>query len=612
MNMRTAVLALCLAGATLPAWAADEAPAPPRAGKVEIMPLSEIRPGMKGTVWSVFQGTEPEPSPVEIIGRWKDVWGPKEDVILARLGGAAARNNVAGGMSGSPVYIDGKLIGAVALRVGQFTTEAICGITPIELMLEVNELDRSRPDDENTPGQPAAVRKAAIPGDLLGQPAGAQPFLVPIESPVALSGFTGDAFRQFAPSFGQLGITAVQTGGAGSAIQKNTPAPGWQHALNPGETVAGVLVDGDMSVTGLGTVTYNDGRRVLAFGHALFNLGPVDIPMSKGEVLLTLASPLQANKIANATEIVGALRQDRYSGIMGELGAESAMVSVSLKVRSFGAQENALREKDFHFNVFLHQKWTPFLMMLTMYNSLSQLNELADESTYRLTGRVELNGQPGIALSTMMASGVSPQPAPMALATWWADRFNRLYMNNVQTPGLKGVDVTVDVLPERRVAVIENAWVAQPDVRAGDDVAVKALLRPYRGEPLVREFNVHIPATLSAGDHRILLSDADTLNRMQAAAGAADRFMNMPETVSLLNQERSNNKLYVSLAESSPTAYFDDKTLPSLPPSALNVMQAGRTSNRQLVTSPETITEQMALPFDSVVSGSYSLRIHVR
>ena len=172
--------------------------------------------------------------------------------------------------------------------------------------------------------------------------------------------------------------------------------------------------------------------------------------------------------------------------------------------------------------------------------------------------------------------------------------------------------VTVDLLPERRVATIESAWVANADVQAGDQVPVKVFLRPYRGEPIEREFKVKLPDGLSKGDHRILLSDADTVNRMQNIAGVVNHYIDLPETVSLINQERSNNKLYVSLVNASPTAYYDDKTLPSLPSSVLNVMQAGRATNRPLVTSPETATEQMALPFDYVVSGSYSLKLHVK
>ncbi|HMD71165.1 MAG TPA: hypothetical protein VKF41_07460 [Bryobacteraceae bacterium] len=615
MNIRNAAVLLGFAAVALPVYAADASQPRPLAGKVEIMRLSEIKPGMKGTAWTVFQGTEAEPVPVEIVGLMKNAWGPRQDIILAKLGGKATRTNVAGGMSGSPVYIGGKLIGAVALRLSVFSPDAVCGITPIELMLEINDYDRSRPEDARTPDKlQASGREVSVPGELLGQAvaAGVSPMMVPIEAPLVFSGFTENTLREFGPMFQQLGVAAAQGGGAGTALHTNQPAAGWEHSLNPGETVAGVLVDGDMSVTGLGTVTYNDGKRVLAFGHSFFNLGPVDMPMSKGEVLMTLSSSYQPNKVANATDIVGSLHQDRHSGIMGVLGARSDMIPVTMKVRSLDAAEAVRSEKDFHFNIFVQQKWTPYLMMLTLYNSISGLNEFVDEATYRLNGKVELTGQRNVSLSTMQASGDMPMPAPLMLAGWFGDKLNRLYLNNVNPPDVTRVSVTVDLLPERRVAAIENAWVANPEVQAGDEVPVRVFLRPYRGEPLQREFKVKIPAGLAKGDHRILLSDADTVNRMQNIAGTMNRFIDLPGTVSLLNQERTNNKLYVSLVEASPTAYYDDKTLPSLPASVLNVMQAGRASNRSLFTSPETATEQMALPFDYVVSGSYSLRIHVK
>jgi hypothetical protein len=602
----------------IPLFATDPPPARPKAGPVEIMKLNDIKPGMKATAWTVFQGTVPEPVPVEIVGRLRNQNGPNQDIIVGKMLGKAKVTNVAGGMSGSPVYIDGKLIGAVALRMSTFSPDAICGITPIELMLEINDLDKSRPEDAHTPDKTRTHSSpVSIGPDLLGDLAAGlgtplpSAMMVPIESPLMLTGFSDSSLREFGPMFQQMGVNAVQ-GGAANDIHSNKPAPGWEHSLNPGESIAGVLVDGDMAVTGLGTVTYNDGKRVLGFGHPFFNLGPVDIPMSKGEVVMTLASAYQPNKMANATEIVGALHQDRYTGIMGVLGAESSMIPVSVKVRSLDDKSNLTSEKSFHFNVFVHQKWTPYLMMLTLYNSLSQLNEFADEATYRLTGKVEMAGAPPISLSTMAANGEMPTPAPLLMASWWGNMFNRLYLNNVNTPDVKSVNVTVDLLPERRVAAIDSAWVADPEVRAGDTVPVKVFLRPYRGERIERDFTVKIPDGLARGDHRILLSDADTVNRMQNMAGSANRYLDLPQIVSLFNQERSNNKLYISVVESVPTAYFDDKTLPSLPASVLNVMGSGKASSRSLVTSPETATEQMALAFDYMVTGSYSLRIHVK
>lgn len=612
MNLRTAATLIGIVAAAVPALAGEPPLSRPKAGKVEIMPLREVKAGMKGTAWTVFQGSEPESIPIEIIGLSKNMWGPNQDVILGKMGGKAARTNVAAGMSGSPVYINGKLVGAVALRLSVFSPDAICGITPIELMLEINDFDKSRPEDARTPEKLQARSRPAEPGV---QVAGSGPdfqTLVPIDSPLALSGITDAALREFGPMFQGMGIHAVQAGGGGSSVHTNKPAPGWERSLNPGDSVAGLLVDGDMSATVFGTVTYNDGKRVLAFGHPMFNLGPIDMPMSKSDVVTVLASSYQPSKMANATDVVGSLRQDRHSGIMGVLGATTEMIPVTMKVRSLDGKESVRGQKEFHFNVFVHQKWTPYLMMLTLYNSISGLNDFVDEATYRLNGKVELNGTHNIALSTMAASGDMPMPAPMALAGWFGDKFNRLYLNNVNVPNVKSVSVTVDLIPDRRVATIENAWAANSEVQAGEEVPVKVFLRPYRGELIQREFKVKIPDGLARGDHRILLSDADTVNRMQNMAGYVNRFMDLPETVSLINQERTNNKLYVSLVQPSPTAYYDDKTLPSLPSSVLNVMQAGRAPNRGLVTSPETASEQMALPFDYLVTGSYSLRIHVK
>jgi hypothetical protein len=595
MNIPIAALLIGFAATALPA--AETPPARPKSGKVEIMPLGEVRQGMKGTAWTVFQGTEPEPVPVEIVGISRNMWGPRQDIILGKMGGKAARTNVAKGMSGSPVYINGKLIGAVSLGLSQFSPDAICGITPIELMLEISGSDQSRPAAARTPGK-------AVSMDPMES-------LVPIESPLVFSGMSGDTLRDFSSVFQQMGVHAVQ-GTGGVLTHGSKPVAGWEHALNPGDSVATVLVDGDMGISAFGTVTYNDGKRVLAFGHPLFNLGPVDMPLAKSEVVLTLASQFQPSKMANATEIVGALRQDRHSGIMGELGATSPMIPVTLKVRSLDAKEAVVSEKDFHFNVFVHQKWTPTLMMLTLYNSISNLNDFADETTYRLNGKVEMNGPRNIGLATMQAASDMPVPAPMALALWLGDKFNRLYLNNVNTPDVKGVTLSLDLLPERRVAAIETGWVANTEVQAGDDLPVKVSVRPYRGEAIQREVVVKIPAGLAKGDHRILLSDADTLNRMQNAAGFMNRFIDVPQAVSLLNQERTNNRLYVSLVKASPTAYYDDKTMPNMPSSVLNVIQSGRASNRAMVTTPETASEQTSIAFDYMITGSYSLRVHVK
>jgi len=590
--------ALVLGSLVVSAVAGTPPPERPKSGKPAIFKESDLKPGMKGYAWTVFSGTEPEPVPIEILGIEKNMWGPSQDVIVARMGGQAARTNVAGGMSGSPVYIDGKLVGAVALRLSVFSPDAICGITPIELMLEVNGMDKSRPSDARIPGASSGSKVNA--GSL-----------IPIETPLSFSGFSSRAIQEFAPAFENLGMTTV-AGGSSSTLREAKPAPGWQNSLQPGDAVSVALVSGDMSVSGMCTVTYNYDNHILACGHAFFNLGAVDMPMAKTDVLTTLASSYQPNKMGNATEIVGALRQDRHSAILGELGATAAVVPVNVHVRSLDENSKVQSEKDLSFSVFVQQKWTPYLMMLTLFNSISGLNEFADESTYRLSGEIELEGQPNLNLSTMQAPGELPVPAPMLLATWWGERFNRLFLNPVETPRLKAVNATIDLLPDRRIATVETGWIAESEAQAGSVVTGKAFLRPYRGDRIERDFSVKLPAGLAKGEYQILLSDADTLNRFQSAAGMAARFIDIPQTVSLLNQERSNNNLYISLVENKPTVYYEDKSLPNLPPSVINVMQTGRSASRHLPSSGESVMEQGSIPFDLVVNGSYSLKITVK
>jgi hypothetical protein len=599
-----AVLLLCTAGSGVPAHSA----APP------ILKVAEIKPGMQGLALTVFSGAQPEEIPVEILGVLNNALGPRQHLILAKLGGKAVRTNVAGGMSGSPVYIDGKLAGAIGFRMSVFSPDAICGITPIEQMLEIDDFDQSRPSDARVPEQSPEKIAISVPAGLLDHAsAGASRglFLTPIETPITFSGFQEAALREFAPFFQQNGI-AVAQGGASASLRETKLASDWREALKPGEAVSGVLVSGDMSMTVMGTVTYNDGKKVLAFGHPFLKLGPVSMPMARSEVIMTLASAFQPNKFGNATTIVGSFRQDRQSGVLGVLGEESEMIPVRLRIRTFGQSDVLVKEKDLNFRVFVHQRWTPFLMMVTLFNGVSGLNDFADESTYRLSGDLELEGDQKVSLSTMFAPSEIPVPTPMLLAGWWGEKFNRLFLNAVQTPKLKSVNATLDLLPQRRVATIESAWVADNEVEPGSEIPVKVYLRPYRGERIEKLVTVRVPAGSPQGNYRILISDADTLNRLQTAAAVANRFIDLPQTVSLLNQERSNTKMYVSLVQARPTVYYDDKTMPSLPGSVANVMQNGRAGSRAFVTSPETAMEQMAVPFDMQISGSASLRIAVR
>lgn len=591
---------------------------PPKAGPVELYPEVDLKPGMKAIAWTVFQGSKPEPVPIEIIGLWRNAWGPKQDIIVAKMTGKAQRTNVAGGMSGSPVYIDGKLVGAVSLRLSTFSPDSICGITPIGLMLEVKDYDKSRPSDAKTPDklQRAAAASLPLPSEMLTRVmaastgAGETPLMSAISTPITLTGFSDEAAQLFGPVFTQLGMTVTQGGAAGN-LDSTKLAKDWKTSLQPGDSVAAVLVSGDVTMTGAGTVTYNDGKRILAFGHPMFNLGSVEMPLAKEEIITTLASSYQPTKMGNASEVVGAVHQDRHSAIEGQLGAMAQMIPVNMHVKIFNADNSIRKARDFHFNVFVNQKWTPYLMMATLFNSLSNLNDFSEEATYRLRGQLQVAGQHPIELSTMQAPAEAPIPTPMLLAGWWGDKFNRLFLNSEKLPQLDAVNVDVDLLPDRRIAQIESAWIGDNKVTPGTEVPVKVFLRPYHGERIETTVNVSIPAGLAKGEHQILFSDAETLSRFQNIASTLNRIEDIPQTVAMLNHERSNNRLYVSLIQSQPTVYSDEKVLPSLPASVLNVMQSGRATNHEFVSSPESAHEQTSIAMDRVVTGSYSLKVHV-
>ncbi|MGH9569175.1 MAG: SpoIVB peptidase S55 domain-containing protein, partial [Candidatus Angelobacter sp.] len=281
--MKKAVTSLALfvfLGLGLPRVYASDSPASsPKATGPQIMRVDEVHPGMKGVAYTVFQGTQPEPMKVEVLGVLKNFNGPKADVVLIRLTGDKPEyTGVVAGMSGSPVYIDGKLLGAIAYRIGQFSKEAIAGVTPIQQMLEISELDHSVPESAVAAARPVQAEKTGGPGVAdTSQLQGMKQLLQPIDSPFVFSGFTAAGLQPFASQLTAAGITPVM--GVGSVSDEKQPEP-----LVPGSAVSAVLVRGDMDVAATCTVTYMDKDHLLACGHPLTQYGMVDMPMTKANV----------------------------------------------------------------------------------------------------------------------------------------------------------------------------------------------------------------------------------------------------------------------------------------------------------------------------------------
>ena len=593
-----ALLLLVLVLGTTSSAISDSASAAPL--NAPLMTVDQVHPGMKGVAYTVFQGTKPEPMDVEILGVLKDVNGPKSDVILVRLRGEKPEySGVVAGMSGSPVYVNGKLLGALAFRIGQFSKEPIAGVTPIADMLEISELDRSRPVDT----QPASAKdrgessKTAAPGDAAGLDQ-YRDFLTPIDTPMVFSGFSEETLRRFASQFAAAGITPVA--GIGSA-DPSTHDPG---PLVPGSAVSAVLIQGDMNVAATCTVTYVDPQRLLACGHPLLQFGMVDLPMTKAQVVATLASPLNSFKIVNTTETVGSFVQDRHTGILGRFGKTPEMIPVTLTVRG------GPKPKQFHYKVLNNAKLTPVAVMATVFNSLQGVNEYGEEITYRMQGTIRVQGYPDVTLQNMFAP-FDNTPTAAAVAMSLGDRFARIFDNPYVTPGITGVNLEFDLARERRWARLESARTDVTEARPGDDIVIESVLRPYRGERIVRQIPIKVPTSTPKGTLRILVSDGDTLDRMRRVGPAVSRKMDLASTIAMLNKEHTNTHLYVSLLEANPQAMVEDKVMPTLPLSVMNVMD-GMRGTQDMVVIGESAVNEASAPMDYVVSGAQVISVTIK
>ena len=569
------------------------------------IPVSQIHPGMRGVAYTVFEGVKPEPMDVEVLGVLHNANGPKGDVILVRLHGSKVEyTGVVAGMSGSPVYIDGKLAGALAFRIGLFSKEPIAGVTPIAEMLEINALDKS-PAEETAASKPAvanAAGKTASPGDVAMPPAMAEDYanyLQPIETPLVFNGFSEEAVRRFAPQFASAGIVPVM--GAGSVSEEKQPEP-----LEPGSAVSAILVRGDMDIAATCSVTYIDPQRLLACGHPLLQFGSVDLPMNKAQVLATLASPLNAFKIVNTTEQAGVFVQDRHTGILGVFNKQPEMIPVALAIRDGSAA------KEFHFEVLNNPRLSPVAIMATVFNALHGVNEYGEEITYRLNGTINVKGFPEVALKNMFAPADNGQPAALTAALSLGERFGRIYDNPYNAPAVQSVKLDFDLVRERRWARLESARTDVTEARPGDQITVETVLAPYRGERSVRQIPVKIPTSVSKGTLRILVSDGETLDRVSRANPAFGHKLDLASTIAVLNKEHANNCIYVSLLEADPEARVADKVMPTLPISIMNVMDGMRGSQEMIVSGESNVDETATPPLDYVVSGAQLLTVTVK
>jgi hypothetical protein len=578
-----------------------------------MFPLSQVHAGLHGTAYTVLVGSKPEAIDLEILGVLRDAIGPGKDMILARLLGTKAEfDGVVAGMSGSPVYIDGRLVGAIGFRIGEFTKEPIAGITPIAQMLEVAKED-DRPsaisaaeastpdasqDSPNAAPAPAANQATSVSASMPWS-TGADSEVHPIETPLVFDGFSSQAIQMFQQRFHAYGLTPVS--GLGSATPNAVdPAP-----VVPGSAISAIIVSGDFDMAATCTVTYVDPKRLLACGHPITRFGDVSLPMTKAQVITTVASSLEPMKIINTTETVGSFTQDRESGILGVFGKKASMIPVTL------ALEGIAQPHTYHFAVVEHPRLTSAALLATVYQAMQDTNGYNDPSTDELRGTITVAGFPDVHIDDWFAA-TNQEPASLAVAIAVAQRFESLYSNPREMPSIRQVSLTLDTSAGRQSARLDEARVLENRVHAGDQVTVEATLHPYREPQRILRWTVALPTTLPPGQVRLLISDGTTLDHtLHLIPNPSAPPLGLGSTITRLNQMHPNNLLYATLLAPVPQAMVQGHDLPAVPLTMANVLQPVENDGSFSIDG-ETAIALASEHLDMAVSGSQIVTIEIQ
>lgn len=591
----------------------------------QFMSVDEVRPGMKGIGKTVFKGTTVEQFDVELLGVLKN-FAPKQDMILARLsGGPLAKTGVIAGMSGSPVYIDGKLVGAVAFAF-PFATEPIAGIQPIQQMLGLLEEKPGAPrvaqgSSGTFPAESPAsfifgqyqklaqgtpLHQLLLPQSLLSMsPFGAlggAPSLTRIQTPLFVSGASQAALQQFAPFFNAFGFTPVQGGGGGSAANLGVTTPS---KLEPGSSVNIELIRGDISWSGNGTVTHVDGNRVYAFGHPNLTVGPTNVPMSAGYVISLLPNVQNSFKMAVPLDVVGAFQQDRSTGIAGTIGAASKMIPVSVSLKSSLNPVN-----QYNFELASDRFLTPPLMNFVVFNVITSAERGLGEMTVSISGKIHLKDQEPVNIANIFSSDMNG-PAMASIAA--VSPLQYLLMSGYDGVVIDKIDLEITSMDRKTNAQLERIAVNKTEVKPGETITLTAYLRSTSGDTVIERYPVEVPSGLPAGPIQLLVADGTTVTGIDIRRGPSGVPTGLKQVINELNKLRKNDRLYIKVISSEPGMVIGGEELPSLPPSMVAVINTDRSSSRSVSGMPSSTVREYELPQSNyVIQGQRTLSLTVR
>jgi len=578
---------------------------------VEFYPLESIQPGQTGYGKTVFEGTRVDTFQVEILGVLKNV-GPKQNMILARLsGGPIARTGVFAGMSGSPVYIEDKLIGAVAYAF-PFATEPFAGITPIREMVDIfKEKPESGPRRARRVNPDKMYDVAQLPSFLshfelpqffvepsltrwqdLGR-------LQPIATPLNLSGFSPRSIQQFSSQLELLGLVPVR--GMGTArMEAYEDVP-----LQAGSTITVQLVRGDIEVSASGTATHIEGDKIYGFGHPFLSVGNTDLPLNKGAVLTIIPNLMTSEKVSATLEPIGSIKQDRATGIMGVAGEEAQLIPVRLRLHT---SRNEVKE--LNFEVVTDNFLTPFLMSFTVHSSIVSSERSIGDQTIQVKCTISIKGQSDVNFESSVSDLVS-SPVFAALAA--ASPVNFLLNSGFEELVMEKIDVEITAVEQTREATVETIWQDRLEVDPGEEVQLTVFLRQSNGDTIIKKYPVKIPEEITPGPLKIVVADGMSLTREDAETGVGEFIPeSLPQLIKAINNLKKNDRLYIRLVREQAGAIISGEGMPDLPPSLLALYGSRKTSG-ELKSMGEVIYVEHELPAtEFVLNGRQEISVNVK
>lgn len=585
-------------------------------GPVAIMPLAEVKEGARGVAKTVFRGSKPEEFNVEILGVVPGAIGPHQDMIIGRLSGALAeRTFVFAGMSGSPVYIDGKLIGAVAYSF-PFAKEPICGITPIEQMISIFErVPAPKPASAVRPVKFSDINAAALDlesprafsnaGSVVSGMASdsrmsavAGQTFVPIATPMTFSGISQTVLDMFAPQLKSVGIMPVASLGGGNKI---TPLKAFdENTLLGGDSVVVQLARGDISIAAAGTVTLRDNTKIYAFGHPYFGLGSTDLPMAESHVVVVVPNANNSFKLAVADAAVGTLTQDRATGIFGTLGQAPKMIPVKVAVSTSRGRNEEIR-----FESAIDDFLAPLVVNVGALNAISAQERGIGDTTITLTGTINVRGEEPVRVERRFTGNQAPPLSAAASAVPLA----LLLKSNLAGIDVTGVDLKFSVVEGSRAGALERVAVDRTQVRAGESLNVDMYIRTDGGKLETRSATVRIPENTPTGPLSLMIGDGSAIQENAAIKQFVPATVG--ELVRTINLAKRPDRLYVYGYRTAAGVVIGASEMPNLPPSMLATINNDRSVGGSKAATQKSLIDQMLADGETIVSGSQTIVIEV-